>query len=219
MKRRLIIFAKEPQEGLVKTRLRSLLSAKECSDLYKAFLKDTVSVAKRAACGERVIAYESFGRSPQFLKKMAPQFKFYRQRGADLGERMHNAFSDLNELRGWKTVIIGSDIPSIQDTLINDAFAYLETYDAVFGSSGDGGYYLVGINKPCGGLFKGIKWSSSVVMRQTLKKCIQLKLKARPIGTHDDVDSPEALARLKNSLKNSPDKKTAKWTRRFLKIS
>ena len=219
MKRRLIIFAKEPQKGLVKTRLRSLLSAKECSDLYKAFFQDTVAVAKRVICDERVIAYESFGKPPLFLRKIAPRFKFYEQKGSDLGERLHNAFSDLNGSCKWKTVIMGSDIPSIHETLINDVFAYLETYDAVFGPSGDGGYYLAGLNKPCGGLFKDIKWSSAVVMRQTLKKCMQLKLKTRLIETHDDVDSPKALAQLKNSLKTSPDKRIAKWTRSFLKIS
>jgi rSAM/selenodomain-associated transferase 1 len=219
MKRRLVIFAKEPREGLVKTRLRGLLSAKECSDLYKVFLKDIVAVAKRVVCDERVIAYESFDSPPRFLRKMAPRFKFYEQRGADLGERMYNAFSNLQRRPGWKTIIIGSDVPSIQESLIDNAFVFLETYDAVFGPSGDGGYYLVGLNKPCRRLFTGIQWSSAVVMRQTLKKCAQLKLSFRLIERHDDVDSPEALAQLRNSLKKNPDKRIAKWTKNFLKIS
>ena len=71
MKRRLVIFAKEPREGLVKTRLGGRLSTKECADLYKAFLKDIVAVAGKVSCDERVIAYDSGGKPPRFLRKVA----------------------------------------------------------------------------------------------------------------------------------------------------
>ena len=74
----LIIFAKEPEKGKVKTRLLPGLSESECIDLYKAFLKDVVDMARRIKCDTRIIAYES-SKTPSFLKKIGRGFKFYKQ--------------------------------------------------------------------------------------------------------------------------------------------
>ncbi|NQU94655.1 MAG: glycosyltransferase [Candidatus Omnitrophica bacterium] len=212
----LVIFAKEPKKHDIKTRLSSFLSDTDRVDLYKAFLKDTVNLAKSVKCDRRIMAYDSRSKNPGSLKKIAPRFKFYRQKGKDLGRRMHNAFRNASKDEDSKTLIIGSDAPNLPSDLVKKAFRKLEKNDLVLGPSRDGGYYLIGLKKPCGALFSNIKWSSQEVLGDTLKKAKRLKKKVALLDKWYDVDTPLELFRLVRDLKKN--KKSAKWTRRFLKI-
>ncbi|MFC1699947.1 hypothetical protein ACFL1I_08370, partial [Candidatus Omnitrophota bacterium] len=91
MSRCLIVFAKEPKKDQVKTRLSGELSAQQRLNLYQAFLKDTLSLALSFPCEERILAYQSKSR-PVYLERLARGFKLYKQRGENLGQKMHHAF-------------------------------------------------------------------------------------------------------------------------------
>src|SRR3989338_7787309 len=108
MKHCLIIFAREPKKGKVKTRLAGYLSETECLKLYKRFLRNAVLLARNIKCCRRIIAYDSDNQNPSFLKKIASDFGFYRQKGENLGERMFDTFKTF-AITNTKTVIIGSD--------------------------------------------------------------------------------------------------------------
>lgn len=216
-KRTLIIFAKEPEAGRVKTRLKKYFSEKQLLSLYKAFLKDTLEIAKRVECEEKIIAYTS-KKEPLFLKKIGRGFKFYKQKGKDLGLRMHNAFLYAKRNGAKKMLIIGSDTPALSPAVVQQAFDKLGKYDIVIEPSIDGGYYLIALKRPSMALFKGIKWSTPSVLDATLFRGKALGKKVILLGQMFDVDDYASIKRLKANLVKKSAKGLAKYTRRFLKI-
>ena len=216
MKECLIIFAKEPEKGRVKTRLQEYLGKKLCVNLYKAFLKDTVDLTDKITCEYKILAYDSRGKSPSYLKKIASRYTFYKQKGDGLGERMHNAFRFAKYAGASKMVIIGSDSPTLPALSINKAFDLLAGADLVLGPSLDGGYYLIGLKSPCARLFKGIAWSSPAVFRDTIKKAKKLKKRTALLNKRYDIDDKNSLLRLKNDLSKIKDRGVARWTKKFM---
>ncbi len=215
MKRILIVFAKEPEMGKVKTRLGTCFSESQLLKLYKAFLKDTLDIAKKVRCEEKILAFSST-KEPQYLKKVAAGFKFYRQKGRNLGDRMHDAFVYAQKNDSNKTVIIGSDSPALPFGTLQKAFQKLDRCDLVLGPSADGGYYLIGLREPCFGLFKGVKWSSSRVLRDTLRRAEKFGKKVWLLERWYDIDEPDALARLKRYLEKKENRGVARATKKFL---
>lgn len=217
MKDCLIIFAKEPEAGRVKTRLQGYLSKEMCVKLYKAFLMDTLELARVIKCPNKILAYASSGPGPGYLKRIASQETiFYKQRGKNLGERMDNAFKFAKRMNCDKAVIIGSDSPNLPAKYIKDAYLRLDENDIILGPSYDGGYYLVGLKEPCPGIFKGVEWSSKTVLEKTVKNAGNIGKKVSLLREWYDVDDSIGLVRLKSDLKQG--KKDAPWTRRLLKI-
>lgn len=195
-KRILIIFAKEPRKGRVKSRLEGRLSRGSCVKLYKLLLRDTVKSVRKINCCKKVIAYDAVNKEPAFLKRIARGFEFYRQKGKDLGERMFDAFKTFGA-EGAAVVIIGSDAPGLASSRMKKAFAELNNNDLVLGPAYDGGYYLIGLKKPCNKIFKGIKWSSGSVFKRTLKKAREMKKKVALLKPWHDIDRPQDLKHLK----------------------
>jgi rSAM/selenodomain-associated transferase 1 len=216
MKSYLIIFAKEPKRDKIKTRLSNYLSSSQCVKLYRAFLKDTMGMIKDVKCSRKIIAFDSDTKNPKYLKSIAPHFIFYRQKGKNLGQRMHNVFK-FAARNPSKIVIIGSDSPTLPSGYIEEAFRKLDRNDIVIGPSRDGGYYLIGLKKACGGLFKGIKWSSDRVLEKTVMNAAALKKKIFLLEKWYDVDKLEDLDYLKKDLRRK-SKDIAIWTRRYLQI-
>ena len=79
---------------------------------------------------------------------------FFIQTGDSLGDRMYNAFQYISQQGIHKIILIGSDIPQITHEIINDAFAALDNYDCVLGPANDGGYYLIGLDRPESRIFQ-----------------------------------------------------------------
>lgn len=216
MKDCLIVFAKEPEVGKVKTRLQGYLSKDMCVKLYQAFLKDTLELVRAIKCFDKVLAYESSIAEPRYLKTIAKDFLFYRQKGRNLGEKMHDAFKFAKRINCDKTVIIGSDIPNLPLSYVEEAYRRLDRSDIVVGPSYDGGYYLIGVKKLCVGIFRDVKWSSETVLEKTIKNSQKLNKKIAILHKWYDVDDSAGLLRLKSDLKK--EKKFAPWTRKLLKI-
>ncbi|MEE8360096.1 MAG: TIGR04282 family arsenosugar biosynthesis glycosyltransferase, partial [Candidatus Omnitrophota bacterium] len=214
MKQTLIIFAKEPTKGTVKTRLASCLSQDQRVELYKAFLRDAIDLAKKVKCQERILAYTSDKR-PTYIRKAASKgFTLYRQRGKTLGDRMSDAF-DLAKANGAdKTIIIGSDTPTLVEHFVADGFQNLDQNDVVLGPAEDGGYYLIGLNNPCPGLFKSVEWSTGNVLRQTIDNTKKLKKRLALLDMWYDVDNEEDLACMIRYLSKDSSAESARWTRR-----
>lgn len=217
MRRFLIVFAKEPVKGKVKTRLNGCLSSEKRLNLYKAFLRDTVDLTNKIKCENKILAYDS-NKEPGFLKKIAPNFVFYKQNGENLGMRMLNVLKFITKDNFSKAVIIGSDAPTLPACYIEKAFRQLDKKDIVLGPTLDGGYYLIGFKRPCSGVFRGIKWSANSVLKNTINNIKNLKRNFSLLDEWYDVDDKEALIRLKLDLKKERDKSVAQWTRKFLKI-
>jgi uncharacterized protein len=175
---------------------------------------DTLDIARKAHADQRIVAFDSDGRAPTFLKKIAPDFLMIKQRGRTLGDRLHNAFLS-QAATGGKIVIIGSDSPILPAKRIEDAFIKLEKVDLVLGPAFDGGYYLVGLNKPCRGLLQGIRWSSSGVLLQTMAKAKKIGMKVGLLKEWYDVDDKKSMVLLIEDIEK-PGLQSAAHTRRAL---
>lgn len=161
----LIIFAKEPEIGKVKTRLAKDIGKEKALKVYKELLKNTLATFKLTPYKVKVY----------FTPK---------QKGRNLGSRMRNAFKD-NLGKFNKVVLIGVDCPFLTKKIMQQAFQALNKNKIVIGPAKDGGYYLIGLRKPrqlvpsqsrdsVAGfhqLFKGISWGTNKVLQQTLKRC------------------------------------------------
>lgn len=220
MKEALVLMAKAPREGEVKTRLIGELGAAEAKQLYVAFLNDTVALMEEVM-DEReelslVLCYTPEGEEETFEEVEREGSMMIPQRGADLGERLRNCFVDLFALGVEAVVVIGADSPTLPGEWIYDAFESLETEnDAIIGPAEDGGYYLIGMRRLHERLFEEIPWGTGGVMAATTERARQAGVNLIVMPEWYDVDTPDELARLKQELKET--KEAARSTRRFLK--
>ncbi|KAF0220337.1 MAG: hypothetical protein FD174_1238 [Geobacteraceae bacterium] len=197
MKNVLIIFAKRPTPGRVKTRLAATLSAEDAAELYRCMLFDTLAKAKELAGPDKLVFYEPAAGAAAYFKGIAAGMETCPQEGNDLGKRMENAFKRTLEMGYEAAVIIGTDSPDLPSSFIEEAFAMLESrdIDAVFGPSEDGGYYLIAMKRLQGELFKGIPWSSGAVLEKSLEKAAEAGIRVSLLPRWYDVDTFEDLQR------------------------
>lgn len=164
-KNALIIFAKNPVLGKVKTRLARETGDEKALEIYKLLLGNTYRQTKEIVCDKYLFLSDSTDKNIY-----DSNFKQMIQSGKDLGERMSNAFVNIFEKGFEKAIIIGTDCPELNSEIIYEAFDKLNEHDIVIGPAGDGGYYLIGLNKPDKSLFENIKWSSGEVLDMTKDK-------------------------------------------------
>jgi len=188
----LIVFARSPKSGQVKSRLTSLITPREAANIYRAFLKD--SLKQFASLGVAVRLYMSDEKELDFPVYGAT---ILRQHGDDLGKRMQHAFTETAETGYEQIVIIGTDHPTLPDAYIQSAFdALLNIPTVSIGPTEDGGYYLLGMNPYTHGLFDGMVYSRSDVYRLTLERAYHSGTNIVELPEWYDVDTPDDLKRL-----------------------
>ncbi|MBI4354847.1 MAG: TIGR04282 family arsenosugar biosynthesis glycosyltransferase [Candidatus Omnitrophica bacterium] len=204
----LVVFAKTPRAGYVKTRLVPPLTSREAAALAEALLRDTASAARRVPVRRRLIAYAPQPPAPRHRPR---GFAVMAQRGHSLGARMLVAFRQF--LRpGVPVVIIGTDSPTLPGRHLQQAFLALRDHDLVVGPTDDGGYYLLGISRPVSAaLFRGVVWSSSSVCRRTLANARRLGYSVRRLPIWHDIDTLPDLRRLERALRQRKTRAPHTW--------
>jgi uncharacterized protein len=197
LKKALILFAKRPVPGRVKTRLSPPLTLEAAAELYRRMLEDVLAKTALLAGVDRYVYYEPDPEAAPYFAGIAPGIASAPQRGADLGERMAHAFGELFAAGYGEISIIGTDLPDLPVTFIEDAFRRLATEDtdAVFGPSKDGGYYLLAMRELHGGLFRDIPWSSEEVLERSLERGKRAGLSISLLPAWHDVDTVADLER------------------------
>ena len=202
----LVIVAKEPLPGKVKTRLFPKISPEVAADLYRCFLHDRIQEVSTLNGVDRAIAYTPEDARETFMTLALDGFELFAQQGKHLGERLNNIF--LEKLsQGYKAVsIVDSDSPDLPKSLIKESFELLlsKQADIVFGPCYDGGYYLVGMRKPHPELFRNIPWSTENVLSVTLEKASKMGLNVKLLSTWNDLDTFEDLIEFYNMYKDRP---------------
>lgn len=190
VKKALIIFAKVPKPGLVKTRLQPDLSPDTSSQLYLAFILDTLNATASLKGVTRIMACDATRRDP-FFKGLAERHNLVLidQAGENLGARMQNAVAEADRLGYRPAVIIGTDIPTLPVDYIQEAFKQLKKHPLVLGPGADGGYYLIGCSGPTPPIFDGIAWGTGQVLTQTLQRITEKNLNAALLPFWYDVDT------------------------------
>ena len=166
----LVVMARAPVPGQVKTRLQPDLTPEQCAAVYEAFLRDTLNLAvslSQYTCflaftpSEACIFFEGFTQREIILLP---------QTGNNLGQRMYHLMHLLENMEYSPVVLIGSDIPTLQPGILQQAIEELRTFDLCLGPSQDGGYYLVGSRHADKRIFCGIPWSTPDVLKITIRK-------------------------------------------------
>ena len=199
----LVIFAREPKDGKVKTRLCGDMPSAVVTRLYKAFMRDVIAIARKAKCDQRFLYYSSSDPSIPFVWSFRDRFQLRRQAGSVLGDRMHQAFVDCSKNGFGKIVIVGTDCLMLTADDIKMAFHELDKCDCVLGPTKDGGYYLIGLNSPDAGLFRRIQWGTSSVLQQTVDRITGMKKTFSLLDQKEDIDTPEDLKRLSRAIKGT----------------
>lgn len=196
----LILFAKYPEAGQVKTRLAKELGGEKAAHLYKRFLFDLCEAHQKKDY-DLIIAFSPKTKEEAFKNLLRAYVlnEFYAQEGDDLGERMYSAFKAMchSELRPRddryeKVVLIGSDLPDLGEDIVQQAFQTLNETDVVLGPTYDGGYYLIGMKRAFD-IFQGISWSSPAVLKEQLGRIDEKKLSYRLLAVRRDIDTMEDL--------------------------
>jgi rSAM/selenodomain-associated transferase 1 len=205
--RALLVFAKAPQPGKVKTRLLAAVSAKAAAALHEACVADTLRlVRKMRGCDVFVFAVGGMGYFRKLVKELGSgaRLRVLPQRGANLGTRMESAFRKCFAMGYCEVVVIGTDTPWMGAERVRRAFAELRANDLVIGPAEDGGYYLLGMRKMVPEIFRGIPWSTERVLELTLKVIADAKLRKRLLRRDFDLDRPGDLKRSARMLKRRP---------------
>lgn len=198
----LLLFAKAPIPGQVKTRLCPPLTDDEASSLHGSFVLDSLERSK-AAIQQGKLALDRFiacapSAEHVFFKILGERHGvgLLDQIGDDLGARMHQASAELFA-RGYRRVLIlGTDLPSLPLTIYAEALSLLDRHDMVLGPAEDGGYYALGLTRPAPKLFEGIAWSTPTVATDTLARAESLGLTVGHLPRWRDVDTFDDLQAL-----------------------
>src|SRR5512140_780428 len=193
-----VLMAKAPVAGRVKTRLCPPLNPRESAALYACMLGDTASEVSILPRVRRYLFLDPPESTNLLQREPFSGFERFPQRGRDLGDRMRNAAAIAFRRGARRVVIVGADCPSLSAGTIRRAFRELSTgASVVFGPSADGGYSLVGLSSPDERLFRGFRWSTAEVLRSAAARCRILAAPFTFLPPGRDVDTGEDLLALR----------------------
>jgi len=196
----LVVFAKAPQPGRVKTRLAARLGKTGAARLHARLVERALRTAVAARLGRVELHCAPRLRHPFFAALARRHGLRLRAQGAgDLGDRMLRAFTRvLREANS--ALLVGSDCAALRAADLRAAARALRRgADAVLAPAEDGGYALIGLRQARKQLFDGIAWGGPRVLEQTRARLRRLRWKWVELRTVWDVDRPEDVARLEHS--------------------
>jgi rSAM/selenodomain-associated transferase 1 len=199
----LVIMARYPEKGKIKTRLARSIGDDATLHLYQAFLCDLARRFANWTCdlhwAYTPTEYDFAAFVATLVPEHAERMSVFPQQGPDLGPRLHQVFHTLWMRQFHGTIVIGSDSPQISRATILQAQHALETVDVVLGPAEDGGYYLIAMHEPHD-VFSGIPMSTEVVLKMTIEKAEKQKLSVHLLEPLFDVDEQPDLLRLAELL-------------------
>jgi rSAM/selenodomain-associated transferase 1 len=206
--RRLLVFARLPELGKVKTRLAAELGDERALEVYESMLRDVLDVIGTSTpdLEIEVMWPPTPSANGETLRRAFSPHAVAMQTGTGLGDRLSMAMSERFFFhRTEKIVIIGVDDPSLTRELIDHAFALLESCEYVLGPASDGGYYLIGARALTydPSVFQDIEWGTSTVLAATLARIAALGRTVALLPEHYDIDTASDLQRLEASRRSA----------------
>jgi uncharacterized protein len=208
----LVIMAKAPRPGAVKTRLAPNLSPAAVTAFYRCLLEDTLALARSLRDVE--VAIMCPGSDVNDLAQLAGrEVSVVAQKGEGLAAGLTSVFAHFAEGRKRRTIAFNSDSPHLPRAVLEDAFETLSTHDVVVGPTHDGGYYLVGAKASHPTLFASDGMGTNSALERLLSGARTLELSVGFADPFYDIDVADDLTRLAAELRLAPARapRTARW--------
>ncbi|MBX3440902.1 MAG: TIGR04282 family arsenosugar biosynthesis glycosyltransferase [Planctomyces sp.] len=201
----LVVFARHPVVGAVKSRLAADIGAEAARDLYEAWVIDLLDRTAGLADQRVVAVTPDTGAAREFFQpRLRTRDELWSQPDGDLGDRLAAACDHAGTF-GGPVVVIGTDSPNLPLAMLSQAFDELAKVDVVLSPAADGGYVLVGLRRPAPSLFRDIPWSTSTVCEASIDRTRALGLRLGLLPDWYDVDSVPDLRRLWIDLQGSAE--------------
>lgn len=192
-KRALVVVARQPVLGAVKTRLSQALGPETALQLYESFLADIIT---RFASGPYNFSFAVTPPDGPLNERWAPHFP---QEGGSLNERLLNIFRRHRASYAGGTLVMSSDSPHVPREWIDRGFQLLEHAEVVLGPTDDGGYWIVGMREPHD-IFSGVPMSTELVLAKTLELAKAQNLRVGLLPETFDIDTIGDVERLRAHL-------------------
>jgi uncharacterized protein len=208
----LVIMAKAPRPGAVKTRLIPSLSPEVVTAFYCCLLDDTLALAR--SLGDVEVAIMCPDSDVNELARLAGKdVSVVAQQGEGLAAGLISVFAHFAEGHQRRIIALNSDSPHLPSSVLEDAFTVLAEHDVVVGPTDDGGYYLVGAKDSHPALFARDGMGTSTALERLLSRARSLELSVGFSDTFYDIDVADDLTRLAEELRLAPIRapRTAQW--------
>jgi rSAM/selenodomain-associated transferase 1 len=217
-RRTLVVMAKAPRPGTVKTRLARSLSVDAVTELYRCFLHDTLTLARSLGNVEVAIMCPALD-VEELTSLTGGTVKVVAQRGNGLAAGLNSVFAHFAARGRPRVVAFNSDSPHLPPSVLDGAFEVLANNDLVVGSTHDGGYYLVGAKIRHPALFDGDGMGTGSALETLLARAKGLKLSVGFVDPFYDIDVEGDLTRLAAELRLNPARapRTAAWLKQWAK--
>lgn len=191
----LIIFTRYPEPGKTKTRLIPVLGDIGAANLQKQMTEQTILQVKELQKLTKLSVEICFtGGNLEKMRNWLGNDLLYQFQGeGDLGQRMERSLVNAFNQTAKQVIIIGTDCPDLNSQILLDAFEKLQVFNLVLGPAIDGGYYLIGLQKPAAELFTNIHWGTAEVFAKTVEIAEKLNLSIGYLPSLADIDRPEDL--------------------------
>ena len=190
----LIVFARYPRQGKVKTRLASTIGNLLAAEFYRICCEHIFAICRKLKPEMTINLFYADSEDAESIRNwQGSDFYLLPQIGDDLGERIKNAFQTIFDRGTEKAIIIGTDVPELSGEIIKQAENALDIHDLVIGPCPDGGYYLLGMKSVNKELFNGVTWSTDRVFEETMKKAKVNKLSVYELPIFADIDTEDEL--------------------------
>lgn len=212
---KVLFFVKNPAPGQVKTRLAESIGDTEAARIYRLMTEDALAAVDASGYALEIHYTPSVAGSA-VSRLLGPHRRYAAQKGADLGERMENAFRSAFATGARRAVLVGSDAPELTPSLLHDAFHSLDENGAVLAPAGDGGYTLIGFRADTFApqIFRGPEWGGPDVLERTQGLLGDIGLKYRLLQELPDVDDLRDLESLYERSRGRPGRTAARLSAR-----
>ena len=199
-----LIFAKYPQPGAVKTRMVPPLTFEQAATLHRLSLQVICEIVLDKAHLHATLVVTPDETADSFGRVIERNDVAYRPQGeGDLGTRLRRAVSRVFDDGGRDVILLGADTPTLPLSYLQDAISALRRHDVVMGPCDDGGYYLLGLHGSHTALFEQIDWGGSLVASQTRARADAAELNLAELPPWYDLDRFENLVRAAEDLRAS----------------
>ena len=210
--RTLVIMAKAPKPGMVKTRLTQNLPSPAVTALYRCLLEDTLALARSLTSVEVAVMCPASDQD-ELAHLLGNTVRVVAQKGQGLAAGLISVFQHFTAAGRQHVIAFNSDSPHLAPSVLDSAFEILATHDVVVGPTHDGGYYLVGAKAAYPALFEGDGMGTGSALDRLLTRTKVLELSTGFTEPFYDIDVASDLILLARELRLAPAKapRTASW--------